>query len=249
MAGELFSEIIGRLDFLVEVGLEYITLNRSMMTLSGGESQRIRLAGQLGRSLTGVLYVLDEPTIGLHPRDTDRLLRSLKKLRDLGNTVLLVEHDRDVLNASDRLFDFGPGAGQFGGTVTAEGTPKQVARKKESLTGRYLSQKEEIPVPLHRRISSLYSELPPDIGPVSLSQMMEAKSESDGLPFTPKKGWIELLGARHNNLRDANLRIPLGAMTCITGVSGSGKSSLLQDTLAPAIARKVESQSSQAWGS
>lgn len=232
VAGELLSEIEGRLNFLVEVGLDYITLDRSMMTLSGGESQRIRLAGQLGRSLTGVLYVLDEPTIGLHPRDNNRLLGSLRKLRDLGNTVLLVEHDREVLEASDRLFDFGPGAGQYGGNVVAEGTPKQVA-KKSSLTGQYLSNKESIPIPKSRRMDSLFDEKKSQL------KTMDDLANRREFPVTPQKGWLELLGARQNNLRDVNLRIPLGAFTCVTGVSGSGKSSLVQDTLARVVARKL----------
>ncbi|HEX6986305.1 MAG TPA: excinuclease ABC subunit A, partial [Planctomycetaceae bacterium] len=137
IAGDLLTEAKSRLKFLVDVGLEYLTLDRTMPTLSGGESQRIRLAGQIGRALTGVLYVLDEPTIGLHPRDNNRLLSALKRLRDLGNTVVLVEHDREVIEAADRVYDFGPGSGRLGGTVTAEGTPKQIAKKKESLTGRY----------------------------------------------------------------------------------------------------------------
>ena len=154
IAGDLLNEAVHRLTFLVEVGLHYLTLDRGMPTLSGGESQRIRLAGQIGRALTGVLYVLDEPTIGLHPRDNGRLVDALHKLRDLGNTVVLVEHDREVLEASDRLFDFGPGSGRFGGNVVADGTPKQVARRaKRSLTGAYLSGKKSIPVPTTRRVA------------------------------------------------------------------------------------------------
>ena len=207
VAGDLLKEATHRLAFLVEVGLTYLTLDRSMPTLSGGESQRIRLAGQVGRSLTGVLYVLDEPTIGLHPRDNGKLLTALKKLRDLGNTVVLVEHDKEVIGAADRLVDFGPGSGRLGGTVTAEGSPKQVARKKASVTGRYLSGKDEITVPVARRAA---------VGPA-----------------------IKLLGVKHHNLRDVDLTLPLGTLTCITGVSGSGKSSLIDGTLAPALARAL----------
>ena len=151
MAGEVLREIRNRLKFLVDVGLDYLSLSRSTPTLSGGESQRIRLASQIGSGLTGVLYVLDEPTIGLHPRDNRRLLTALENLRDLGNTLILVEHDRDVINAADYLLDFGPGAGDQGGEITAQGTPKQVLRAKTSLTGQYLSGKKAIPVPTPRR--------------------------------------------------------------------------------------------------
>ncbi|MBT4865494.1 MAG: excinuclease ABC subunit UvrA, partial [Planctomycetaceae bacterium] len=214
VAGDLLDEATSRLSFLVDVGLHYLSLSRTLPSLSGGESQRIRLAGQIGRALTGVLYVLDEPTIGLHPRDNGRLLAALTKLRDLGNTLVLVEHDREVLNAADRLFDFGPGAGRFGGTVVGKGTPKQLQKKKQSLTGQYLADKREIPVPTTRRLES-----------------------AGGTP--PGGGWLELLGARQNNLRDVDLRIPLGTFTCITGVSGSGKSSLIEDTLARVIAKRL----------
>src|ERR1700691_5092976 len=151
MAGELLREITNRVQFLVDVGLDYLTLDRSAPTLSGGESQRIRLASQIGSGLTGVLYVLDEPTIGLHPRDNRRLLKALTHLRDLGNTLVLVEHDREVIGAADYLLDFGPGAGDRGGEITAQGTAKQVQRVKGSLTGQYLSGKLAIPVPSNRR--------------------------------------------------------------------------------------------------
>ncbi|MCA9086429.1 MAG: excinuclease ABC subunit UvrA, partial [Planctomycetaceae bacterium] len=216
IAGDLLSEAIHRISFLVDVGLNYLTLDRSMPTLSGGESQRIRLAGQVGRSLTGVLYVLDEPTIGLHPRDNGRLLAALKRLRDLGNTVLLVEHDREVLEAADHLYDFGPGAGRLGGNVVAQGTPNQLAKAdKMSLTGGYLSGRLGIPVPEQRRMSGIGSE------------------ENSKQPF------LSLLGASQNNLRHVDLNIPLGTLTCITGVSGSGKSSLVMNTLARAVARRL----------
>jgi len=214
IAGDLLNEATSRLSFLIEVGLHYLTLARSLPTLSGGETQRIRLAGQIGRALTGVLYVLDEPTIGLHPRDNGRLVEALVKLRDLGNTVLLVEHDREVITAADRLYDFGPGAGRFGGTVTAEGTPKQLVGRAASLTGQYLSGQKAIPVPAARRVSS-----------------------DDPAATPPGGAWLELRGARHNNLRNVDLRIPLGTFTCVTGVSGSGKSSLIEETLARAVAK------------
>ncbi|QDT63554.1 excinuclease ABC subunit UvrA [Calycomorphotria hydatis] len=218
VAGDLLKEATSRLRFLVDVGLDYMALDRTMPTLSGGESQRIRLAGQIGRSLTGVLYVLDEPTIGLHPRDNGRLLEALKKLRDLGNTVVLVEHDREVIEAADRLYDFGPGAGRHGGTITASGTPKSVSEESKSLTGQYISHTAAIPIPTERRVGE--------------------EVESDGLP-EHQPGWLQLLGAQHHNLRNADLRIPLSTLTCITGVSGSGKSSLIEGTLSPAVARKL----------
>src|SRR5262249_21249796 len=151
VAGDLLREITSRLQFLVDVGLEYLSLGRPTPTLSGGESQRIRLASQIGSGLTGVLYVLDEPTIGLHPRDNRRFLKALANLRALGNTLVLVEHDREVIGAADYLLDFGPGAGDRGGEITAQGTPQQVLKSKASLTGRYLSGKIAIPVPSNRR--------------------------------------------------------------------------------------------------
>jgi len=230
IGGDLLNESVHRLKFLVDVGLDYLTLERSMPTLSGGESQRIRLAGQVGRSLTGVLYVLDEPTIGLHPRDNGRLLAALQRLRDLGNTVLLVEHDREVLQAADRLFDFGPGAGRLGGTVVAEGTPKQLGRQaKKSLTGGYLSGKQGIPVPEQRRMSA-------QVAAVGGRESNVTATEDHS---TGAVDWLQLLGATQHNLRSVDLRIPLGTMTCITGVSGSGKSSLIMNTLARAVARKL----------
>jgi excinuclease ABC subunit A len=266
VAGDLLEEARGRMSFLVEVGLDYLTLQRSLPTLSGGETQRIRLAGQIGRALTGVLYVLDEPTIGLHPRDNSRLLTALHRLRDLGNTMILVEHDREVIASADRVFDFGPGAGRFGGTITEQGTPKQLASRKKSLTGEYLGDKRQILIPSIRRMLSV-GQAPPD-EVVSGETVVAAKNskkrkkttrksaakktvqdaiengggllrqaEPDLRQATPGGGWLELLGARLNNLRDVDLRIPLGTFTVVTGVSGSGKSSLLEDTLAKALVK------------
>ena len=229
VAGDLLQECLGRLSFLVDVGLDYLTLARPLPTLSGGESQRIRLAGQIGRALTGVLYVLDEPTIGLHPRDNARLLSSLKHLKELGNTLILVEHDREVLAAADRLYDFGPGAGRFGGTLVGTGSPKELMRQDASLTGKYLSGREEIPIPIERRMKSAEQ---------SRRQAGLLIDDAEPRP-TPGEGWLELQGARMHNLRGVNLRIPLGTFTVITGVSGSGKSSLIEDTLAKAIAKRL----------
>ncbi|QDT44515.1 UvrABC system protein A [Gimesia alba] len=220
IAGDLIKEATSRLEFLVDVGLEYLTLSRPLPTLSGGESQRIRLAGQVGRSLTGVLYVLDEPTIGLHPRDNTRLINTLKKLRDIGNTIVMVEHDREVLEASDCLYDFGPGAGRFGGTIVGKGSPKQLQRKKKSLTGQYLSDQLTIPLPQERRV------------------IYEKQGKTD-VAVSPTGHWLELKGARQHNLQSVDLSIPLGAFICITGVSGSGKSSLIEETLARAVTKKL----------
>ncbi len=234
VAGDLLNEAIHRLSFLIDVGLHYLTLNRGMPTLSGGESQRIRLAGQIGRALTGVLYVLDEPTIGLHPRDNGRLVQALTKLRDLGNTVVLVEHDREVLEAADRIYDFGPGSGRFGGTITAEGSPKALMKSPQgSLTAAYLSGEKSIPIPLHRRMVRLDEKAGPVLNPELARELYHAPPGGD---------WLEITGCRQNNLRNVTLRIPLGTLTCITGLSGSGKSSLIQETLARAVARHLNRQ-------
>jgi len=218
VAGELLREITNRLQFLVDVGLDYLTLSRQTPTLSGGESQRIRLASQIGSGLTGVLYVLDEPTIGLHPRDNRRLLQALTHLRDLGNTLVLVEHDREVISAADYLLDFGPGAGDRGGEITAEGTPNQVRRAKASLTGQYLAGKKAIAVPTNRR--------PVAAGAPTLAGAMAQAA-------------LLVKGARHNNLKDLDVQFPLGVFDAITGVSGSGKSSLVTEILYNALARKL----------
>ncbi|MBN1488284.1 MAG: excinuclease ABC subunit UvrA, partial [Phycisphaerae bacterium] len=207
IAGEVLHEVISRLRFLVDVGLDYITLDRGAPTLSGGESQRIRLASQLGSGLTGVLYVLDEPTIGLHPRDTGRLVKALRGLRDLGNTLLMVEHDREVIEHADHLLDFGPGAGRDGGRVVADGSPGDVRNAAVSLTGKYLARSEAIAVPTNRR-------------------------RANGRR-------LSVIGAHHNNLKNIDVDLPLGLFTVVTGVSGSGKSSLVNDVLYAALARRI----------
>ena len=212
IAGELLREIQGRVQFLVDVGLEYISLSRPAATLSNGEAQRIRLASQLGSGLCGVLYVLDEPTIGLHPRDNRRLLHALQKLRDLGNTLLIVEHDRELIEHSDALCDFGPGAGKRGGQIVANGTPREVSQQAKSVTGPYLDGRKSLPIPSNRRIDS-----------------QPLKSVD----------WIAVFGARHNNLRAVDAKIPLGMLTAVTGPSGSGKSSLIDDVLYAAISRTL----------
>ncbi len=209
IAGDLVREIRDRLKFLVDVGLDYLSLARGTPTLSGGESQRIRLASQVGSGLTGVLYVLDEPTIGLHPRDNARLLAALKHLRDLGNTLVLVEHDREVIEAADHVIDFGPGSGSGGGEVTAAGTPAKVKASKASLTGKYLSGREAIPIPSNRR------------------------------PVDPDGPALVVRGARQHNLKNIDVRFPLGVVTVVTGVSGSGKSSLVEDILMKAAAKQL----------
>ncbi|HEV3204676.1 MAG TPA: excinuclease ABC subunit UvrA [Gemmataceae bacterium] len=226
VAGELFREITNRLQFLVDVGLDYLTLSRPTPTLSGGESQRIRLASQIGSGLTGVLYVLDEPTIGLHPRDNRRLLQALRHLRDLGNTLVVVEHDREVIGAADYLLDFGPGAGDRGGEITAQGSLKQILRAKSSLTGQFLSGRRSIPVPTNRRGTS-------GEGPRG--------SKGQGSPLTAGHAPLVLTvrGARHNNLKNIDVSFPLGTFIAVTGVSGSGKSSLIHEVLYNTLARKL----------
>ncbi len=208
IAERILREINERLGFLTNVGLEYLTLSRSSGTLSGGESQRIRLASQIGSGLTGVLYVLDEPSIGLHQRDNARLLETLKRLRNIGNTVIVVEHDEDAIRQADHLVDMGPGAGIHGGHVVAEGKPEEVMANPESLTGQYLTGMRQIDVPATRR--------------------------------KPKKGHeLTVKGARENNLQNIDVKFPLGMFTCVTGVSGGGKSSLVVETLYKALARRM----------
>lgn len=215
IASGLKKEIIERLNFLIDVGLDYLSLDRSADTLSGGESQRIRLASQIGSGLVGVMYILDEPSIGLHQRDNARLLSTLLRLRDLGNTVIVVEHDEEAIRHADHVIDMGPGAGIHGGKVIAQGSPAAVMRNPESLTGQYLSGQRRI----------------------ACSTKKRHKPDSAHL--------LKLIGATGNNLKDIDVEIPLGLMTCITGVSGSGKSTLINDTLYPIAARKLNAATSQ----
>lgn len=207
IANLILKEINGRLGFLVNVGLQYLSLSRAAGTLSGGEAQRIRLATQIGSSLMGVLYILDEPSIGLHQRDNDRLIQTLEHMRDLGNTLIVVEHDEDTMMAADYIIDIGPGAGIHGGQVMSQGTPAEVMADENSLTGAYLSGRKFIEVPLERR------------------------------PTTDK--WLEIRGAKENNLRNLNVKVPLGVFTAVTGVSGSGKSTLVNEILYKTLARDL----------
>ena len=203
---QILKEIRARLQFLLDVGLDYLTLSRATGTLSGGEAQRIRLATQIGSGLVGVAYILDEPSIGLHQRDNDKLLGTLKHLRDLGNTVIVVEHDEDTMFAADHIVDIGPGAGEHGGEVIAEGTAEEIMQVPESITGAYLSGRIRIPIPEERRRPT---------------------------------GWLKIVGAQENNLKNIDVKIPLGVMTCVTGVSGSGKSSLVNEILYKYLAKKL----------
>lgn len=207
IAHQILKEINARLGFLVDVGLDYLTLSRAAGTLSGGEAQRIRLATQIGSGLMGVVYILDEPSIGLHQRDNDRLLTTLKKMRDLGNTLLVVEHDEDTMYASDYIIDLGPGAGSHGGEIIAKGTVEEIKQNPNSITGQYLSGVKRIEVPEKRR--------------------------------KPNGKWLEVIGARENNLKNINVKIPLGVFTCVTGVSGSGKSSLVNEILYKKLANDL----------
>ena len=206
IGGQILKEIRARIRFLMDVGLDYLSLTRATGTLSGGEAQRIRLATQIGSGLVGVAYILDEPSIGLHQRDNDKLLRTLCRLRDLGNTVIVVEHDEDTMLAADYIVDIGPGAGEHGGQVVATGTAKELMENPASVTGAYLSGRLQIPVPETRR--------------------------------TPT-GWMTVRGARENNLRNIDVRFPLGVLTCVTGVSGSGKSSLVNEILYKTLAKTL----------
>ena len=207
IADRILKEICARLDFLVDVGLDYLTLSRSAATLSGGESQRIRLATQIGSGLTGVLYILDEPSIGLHQKDNERLLASLKKLRDLGNTLIVVEHDDETMRSADYIVDIGPGAGVHGGEVIAAGSVEDIIASERSITGKYLSGEYEIETPISRRIGN--------------------------------GEYVSVKGAKQNNLNNLNIKIPLGTLTCITGVSGSGKSSFVNEILYPALSNRL----------
>lgn len=213
IAGQILKEIKARLQFLLDVGLDYLTLARSAGTLSGGEAQRIRLATQIGSGLMGVLYILDEPSIGLHQRDNDRLIGTLKHLRDLGNTVIVVEHDEDTMMAADYIVDIGPGAGIHGGEVVGKGTAQELMKCETSVTGKYLSGEKRIEVPKTRRSPS---------------------------------GWLEIVGAQENNLKNIDAKIPLGVLTCVTGVSGSGKSSLVNEILYKRLAHDLNRARSHA---
>lgn len=206
IAGQILKEIKARLQFLLDVGLEYLTLSRATGTLSGGEAQRIRLATQIGSGLVGVAYILDEPSIGLHQRDNDKLLATLKHLRDLGNTLIVVEHDEDTMREADFIVDIGPGAGEHGGQVVAQGTAEEIMQVEESLTGAYLSGRKYVPIPEVRKAPT---------------------------------GWIKVIGAAENNLKHIDVEFPLGVMTCVTGVSGSGKSSLVNEILYKTLAKKL----------
>lgn len=215
ISASILKEIQSRLNFLNAVGLNYLSLSREASTLAGGEAQRIRLASQIGTGLTGVLYILDEPTIGLHQRDNHRLIETLKELQQKGNSVIVVEHDRDVMLAADYVFDFGPGAGKQGGTITASGTPAEIMKNKASLTGKYLNRKKDVVRPKTERV----------VVPVDQQETT---------------GSIELYGAAQHNLKGIDVRFPLKKFTCITGISGSGKSTLLHDTLYRHVAKHLE---------
>ncbi|HEX5692309.1 MAG TPA: excinuclease ABC subunit UvrA, partial [Roseiflexaceae bacterium] len=215
IAGEILKEIRERLGFLLNVGLHYLTMDRSAPTLSGGEAQRIRLASQIGSGLVGVMYILDEPSIGLHQRDNLKLLNTLIKLRDLGNTVIVVEHDLETMQAADYLIDFGPGAGVKGGEVVSAGTPDYVAQNG-SLTGAYLSGRLEIAIPEQRRTASVSEQIV-----VRLPTKKNRKAKAAPAPEMSEPPWLALDGATMNNLRDVSVRLPLGTFVCITGVSGS----------------------------
>jgi excinuclease ABC subunit A len=207
IAERVFKEVLERLQFMLDVGLDYLSLNRSSGTLAGGEAQRIRLASQIGSGLVGVLYVLDEPSIGLHQRDNRRLIETLIRLRNLGNTVIVVEHDEETIRVADHVVDIGPGAGEHGGEIIVSGTVNDVLKSKKSITGQYLSGKKSIEVPALRR--------------------------------TPGDQWLAIRGAREHNLKDIDVEIPLGCFVSVTGVSGSGKSSLVGDILYPALMQKI----------
>ena len=217
IVSEVVQEISSRLDFLLEVGLDYLTLNRESGTLSGGEAQRIRLATQIGSGLAGVLYVLDEPSIGLHQRDNARLIGTLRRLRDLGNSVIVVEHDEETIRAADYILDLGPDAGPRGGEIVAEGTLEEVLKARNSPTAAYLSGRSRISIPRQR------------VAPRSLNSQPSTLNSTEG--------WLTIVGATENNLKNVTAAFPLGCLTCVTGVSGSGKSTLVDDILRRALFR------------
>ena len=236
IADKVVKEIANRLKFLNDVGLTYLSLSRSADTLSGGEAQRIRLASQIGSGLSGVMYVLDEPSIGLHQRDNDRLIDTLKHLRDIGNSVLVVEHDEDMIRAADHCIDMGPGAGVHGGRVMAQGTPAEIEANPESLTGRYMSGALSIAVPDKRRDWLLQQ--------TTVHAAQAVASNVFGSPVVPAnrtvaKQALTVVGARGHNLQNVTVEFPVGLFTCVTGVSGSGKSTLVNDTLYAAVARQI----------
>jgi excinuclease ABC subunit A len=234
IADKVVREIANRLKFLNDVGLTYLSLSRSADTLSGGEAQRIRLASQIGSGLTGVMYVLDEPSIGLHQRDNDRLIDTLKHLRDIGNSVLVVEHDEDMIRAADHCIDMGPGAGVHGGRVMAQGTPAQLQANAQSLTGRYMSGDLSIAVPAHRRDWLLQTTAHTPVP----AQNVFGQALPDLQKHAARQA-LTVVGARGNNLQNVTVEFPVGLFTCVTGVSGSGKSTLVNDTLYTAVARQI----------
>jgi len=228
----IIKEIINRLQFLIDVGLDYLTLDRKAETLAGGEEQRIRLATQIGSKLTGVLYILDEPSVGLHPRDQGRLIETLKKLRDLGNTVLVVEHDPQTILAADWVIDIGPGAGKEGGRIVFQGTPKQLL-KANTLTGKYLSGRLKVTLSGYGDEARIVKSKTSRVKPLNITAKQNGHHN-----LNPQTLYLIIKGAREHNLKNINVKIPLGKFVCITGVSGSGKSSLMNDVLAKALMRK-----------
>ncbi|HMP40815.1 MAG TPA: excinuclease ABC subunit UvrA [Roseiflexaceae bacterium] len=234
IVADVLKEIRERLSFLLNVGLHYLTLDRPAPSLSGGEAQRIRLASQIGSGLVGVMYILDEPSIGLHQRDNRKLLNTLITLRNLGNTVIVVEHDLETMQAADWIVDFGPGAGVKGGSLVVAGTPDLVARHEGSLTGKYLSGALEIAIPATRRVAGPAGAPPQVVAPPGKRSKAAAAQ-----PSTTEAAWLALEGATMNNLCDVTVRFPLGTFVAVTGVSGSGKSSLITETLYPALANRL----------
>ena len=256
IAGEIRQEILNRVKFLLDVGLDYLTLSRPASSLSGGEMQRIRLASQIGSGLCGVLYVLDEPTIGLHPRDNAKLLKALRNLRDIGNTVLVVEHDKEIIAGADEVLDFGPKAGIYGGELVAQGTPKRLPSLERSVTGPYLNNTKSISIPSNRRPiagGELYkigfAAAPEESAKKSGGKIRKKsdKTEKENIALATDLGrWLSINGVRQNNLKDIDVHIPIGAFTVVTGVSGSGKSSLVEDVLHNGLARILQRSTVQA---
>ncbi len=237
----ILKEIASRLQFLIAVGLDYLTLGREAATLAGGEAQRIRLASQIGTGLTGVLYVLDEPTIGLHQRDNHQLIETLKNLRDKGNSVVVVEHDRDLMLAADYIFDFGPKAGKDGGEIVAEGTPQQIITNKHSITGKYLARKKEIT----RQVETGSTFQRNQTAETEKRKYLSPDAVAEAITTQPK---ISIRGANHHNLKSIDVEFPLRTLTCITGISGSGKSTLLHDTLYANVAKMLGKTTDQQPG-